>query len=1234
VAGCPGVPSAFPIASVPWYDGLRELVVDDGRADKRLAMSMTGERVGETTMRQVMLSFVLTIVLAAVGYADWPTFQHDNARSGATQEPLPSDPVLAWSYQSPSRPRAAWDEPALWDGWSKIHNLTNRQVYDKAFHVAIADGALYFGSSVDDKVYSLDAKTGRLRWQFYTEGPVRLAPTIAQGRVYVGSDDGYVYCLDAADGRLVWKHAPGGDQRRIPGNERIISPWAIRTGVVVQDGRAYCGAGVIPSETVYICALRADDGQPIWKTARNDLPAQGYLLASAKRLYVVTGRDRPLVFDAENGQCLRQLTGGTGGTHALLTGDSLLYGPNKTGDVSLVSGESDDVLASFAGQHMIVAQPLSYLYGEKQLSALDRQAYVTKYAERAGRLKQQAALKKQLKSANGEAAQKLAADMQTLAQQIEQNTQELAACLKWRTPCDCPISLVLAGDVLLAGGDGHVVAVDTQTGRERWRRAVPGKVYGLAVADGCFYASTDEGGIHCFADRQVAGDGAAQTQAAESNAPRAQEYLGPFKSDGLLTQGIHGPIAEYVADGTVRISWETDEPTTSELEFDLGHDKPRRLSDAEPKQQHTFTVESVQRDIVYRYRVGGQTRDGQSVMTEPYLFDAHFDYLPVTAPVRPAPYAQDEAARIDESIARQMIELTGARRGYVLILGADQGRLAYYLARHSDFNIVVVEPDLERVDRVRAAMDAAAMHGSRVWVHHGPLNSLRFGPYLFNLITSEQTLRNGKIPGDAREVYRCLRPHGGTLVWGTIGPGDINLAASTWSAKTEELKNWSSLGWNEGPFVYHKRGKLPGSGQWTHQYAGPDNAACSQDDRLRGELAVQWWGRPGARPMPDRGNRNPPPVSANGRLYVQGNRTLFGLDAYNGAILWSKQIPTMRRANMPRDGSNMVADDKHLWVAIGDRCLAFDGQSGQRVLEYKTPGLGAQPVRDWGHVSRQEDLLIGSGVIPGSQYQGDQGEWYESFEDRDVARVTSDSLFALHSYTGQLRWAYQVGVIQNSTITSGDNRIYFIESRNPAAKQSPSGRMLAEILSDQVLVALDRQSGNVLWQKPFDFSACESVTYVTFGQGVVLVSGTDRQARFHVYAFDGNTGDELWQQTAPDKKGHHTGHLAHPTIVGDRVYFNKHTYALRTGEVLQVEDFNWHGCGVMSASNHLIFSRYEYHGIFDLATSKRTELLGLRSGCWLSLIPSGGLLLAPETSAGCSCHHALQTSIAYVPKQD
>ena len=138
-------------------------------------------RLGPHTMYTYRILFSIAFTTLAVGMvrADWPTFQHDNAHSGATDEALPNDPVPLWSYQSPSPPRTAWDEPALWDGWSKVHNLTNRQVYDKALHVAVVDGAVYFGSSVDDKLYCLDATTGESRWQFFTEGPLRLRPPLS-----------------------------------------------------------------------------------------------------------------------------------------------------------------------------------------------------------------------------------------------------------------------------------------------------------------------------------------------------------------------------------------------------------------------------------------------------------------------------------------------------------------------------------------------------------------------------------------------------------------------------------------------------------------------------------------------------------------------------------------------------------------------------------------------------------------------------------------------------------------------------------------------------------------------------------------------------------------------------------------------------------------------------------------------------------------------------------------------
>ena len=498
--------------------------------------------------RQTLLILILfgsTHLACQPVLADWSTFQHDNARSGATDATLPGKLAQAWVYQSPVRPRPAWDEPAIWDGWSKTHNLTNRQVFDKAFHVAAAGDAVYFGSSVDDQVHCVDAATGRRRWRFFTEGPVRLAPTVANGRVYVGSDDGFVYCLTADEGKLIWRCRPGPTDRRLAGNGRVISQWPIRTGVVVVGNRAFCGAGVIPSDGVYVCALDAKTGAEVWKTEMNDLPAQGYLLASTTRVYVVTSRDRPLVFDAATGKRLHQVQGGAGGTYALLTGDTLFYGPSKTGEVTMVGPGKPDVLASFAGNHMIVSQPLSYLHSGEKLSGLDRDNYVRLYAKRKsveGRKQRLVAKLKKAAEASTNSHSTDAGDeeegeetkIRTLKQQVVAATAEIKtldasikACVKWTTKCDCPLSLVLAGETLIAGGDGRVSGYDAVTGNKQWSQTVPGKAYGLAVSGERLFVSTDHGTIHCFADVDTANLPAISVESTPAPI-RSQSYLGPL----------------------------------------------------------------------------------------------------------------------------------------------------------------------------------------------------------------------------------------------------------------------------------------------------------------------------------------------------------------------------------------------------------------------------------------------------------------------------------------------------------------------------------------------------------------------------------------------------------------------------------------------------------------------------------------------------------------------------------
>ena len=58
----------------------------------------------------------------------------------------------------------------------------------------MANGVVYVGSD-DSNVYALNASTGAKLWSYATGSPVDSSPAVANGMVYVGSDDGKVYAF-------------------------------------------------------------------------------------------------------------------------------------------------------------------------------------------------------------------------------------------------------------------------------------------------------------------------------------------------------------------------------------------------------------------------------------------------------------------------------------------------------------------------------------------------------------------------------------------------------------------------------------------------------------------------------------------------------------------------------------------------------------------------------------------------------------------------------------------------------------------------------------------------------------------------------------------------------------------------------------------------------------------------------------------------------------------------------
>jgi outer membrane protein assembly factor BamB len=428
-----------------------------------------------TPIGWICLVLGVAVLCGPLHAGDWPAYRRDVQRSAVTDDKLTFPMQLAWQYTCAQAPLPAW-RPAP--------KTINRMEFDYAPQPVVAGGIVCFGSSSDDTIRALDARTGEQRWLFTTGGPVRFAPQIADGKVYAASDDGCVYCLDAVTGKPVWtfRAAPADD--RLLGDARMISRWPLRCGLLVDGGTVYTVAGMWPSEGIFIYALDAGTGKELWCNDTGGAPygweantksayffgnwtgltPQGALLASRDILMVPMGRAVPAGIDRKTGRLLAFRPGqkgtGTGSPPFAAVGDAaFVYQTAQGGEQQsgiLQFGKATGAGVAFKG----LPQPSVREPGKGM-------------------------------------------DVTLLA-------------TKERFYARQGYSIALAGELLLVGEDGAIAAYeakktappagnvrqaryDAATQRELWRFPVKGQARGLAVADGRIYVTTDRGEIYCFA---------------------------------------------------------------------------------------------------------------------------------------------------------------------------------------------------------------------------------------------------------------------------------------------------------------------------------------------------------------------------------------------------------------------------------------------------------------------------------------------------------------------------------------------------------------------------------------------------------------------------------------------------------------------------------------------------------------------------------------------------------------
>jgi len=406
---------------------------------------------------------------------DWPMWRHDAQHSAATSDQLPAQLHLQWVRSLPA-PRPAWPGNQL------------KLQFDVSYEPVVMGKTIFVPSMVSDHVSAYDTETGDFKWRFYTDGPVRFAPVAWQNKLYFTSDDGYLYCLNAEQGTLLWKYRGGPSDRRVLGNERLISAWPARGAPVLYEGTVYFAASIWPFMGIFIHALDADTGRVIWTnsgsgsnyiTQKHNSPAfagvspQGYLLATKDKLLVAGGRTLPAVYDRYTGEQLYyrlkdDTFGKDNGGYELAASDKWFF--NRGAMYQLADGKP--ILRTQPG--ILFEGTVISLAGKSKIVAHALQPEKEEYVDRKGKKQTRRILRK-----------------------------------RWEIPLERNLNrlFIKAGSRLYAGGDnGLIAAVDIcGTGGNKgitWQTDINGDPWSMLAADDKLFVVTRQGSIYCFGPDQ------------------------------------------------------------------------------------------------------------------------------------------------------------------------------------------------------------------------------------------------------------------------------------------------------------------------------------------------------------------------------------------------------------------------------------------------------------------------------------------------------------------------------------------------------------------------------------------------------------------------------------------------------------------------------------------------------------------------------------------------------------
>lgn len=691
------------------------------------------------------------------------------------------------------------------------------------------------------------------------------------------------------------------------------------------------------------------------------------------------------------------------------------------------------------------------------------------------------------------------------------------------------------------------------------------------------------------------------------------------------------PSVRFLSPTSAELSWECDVPGDAFIEFRVASAVLAEAIDPESTggSWHRAVLTDLSPGETYRYRIRINGKDRQ-LSSAAFEFDNTMNYSvpPMTQ------QADDQPDGVNE-----LIERLPHLGGYAVIANPLADAWALSLAEQTSMTVVASCKDAAELQDRRRQWYRSNDYGIRLSAQHVDEIPTAFA----NVVVVG--------PSDVERGITMLAPTG----WLVCVGNPPTTPALTWTTVAKSIH------------IAEMKRDRPLT-RWDHQYGTSANRSYS-GETLAGidqteQLEIRWLGRPGADFGIDRNPRMPAPLAVGGRLYHQGMNRMIALDAFNGAVLWSLELPQLRRVNIPRDCANWCADEQFVYAAIKDRLWIIDGATGKFVRSMLLPGnepgsptqessrdeastagsradespQADESPMDWGYVATTDDVILGTFVLRGSQYEDfwSKPAWYDGKDDQATAKVCGRAIVAYDKEYGDVRWQRNVDAVIHSTITVSEDRLIFVEVEDPELQKLDTGKLTNQQIGDRAkVVCLDLKTGKELWTTTAPAFTAKQIVAFGLADDDQFLLETSSDAQFHFSSFNMNDGSPRWSKSAKWPEDHHGAHMQHAVLMNGKIYVQPQVMDATTGEILKTNTLGKRrGCATPVGTGNTII----YRGgggplsLWSLDRDDRSEFSRLRPSCWLSTIPAQGMLFSPEAGGGCSCGGWMECSIGFAPR--